>query len=42
MFVELQYHPDAEDHHVEPEAKTHHEAQAQYELDKLAEKQNAT
>ncbi|MFB6279563.1 MAG: endonuclease/exonuclease/phosphatase family protein [Salinibacter sp.] len=40
VLVELQYHPDAEDHHEEPDADEHDEAQAQHELDKLAEKRN--
>lgn len=41
VLVELQHHPDAEDHHEEPEADDHDEAQAQHELDKLAEKWNS-
>ncbi len=41
VLLELHYHPDAEDHHDEPEANGNDEAQALHELEKLKKKQNS-
>ena len=41
VLIELDYHPDAENHHDEPEANGQDEAQAQHELEKLKEKRNS-
>lgn len=41
VHVELEYHPEAEYHHDEPDADRHDEAQAVHELDKLAQKRAA-
>lgn len=41
VFVELKYHPEAENHHDEPEADGQDVAQARHELGKLSKKRNS-